>query len=205
MNVTSKARKKWDRIAPFYDFITKGETKGINAATRRSLFEGKKGRILEVGVGTGHNISYYPQEARVIGIDLSFKMIQKAALKARASKVAAWFICADAERLPFKDSSFDAAASTCVFCSIPEPITALREVSRVLKPGTTLHMYEHVLSKIRPLSFLMRLVGPIVAKLFGPDIARDTVGNAEKVGFEITRQENVRFFDVFKRIDAARS
>lgn len=205
MNVTSKARRKWDRAAPFYDLITWGETKGKSAATRRSLFEGGKGLILEVGVGTGHNISYYPQGARVIGIDLSFKMIKKAALKAKASKVAAWFVCSDAERLSFKDSSFDAAASTCVFCSIPEPLTALREVSRVLKPGRTLHMYEHVLSKIRPLSFLMRLVGPIVAKLFGPDIARDTVGNAQKAGFKITRQENVRFFDVFKRIEAVRN
>jgi ubiquinone/menaquinone biosynthesis C-methylase UbiE len=107
----------------------------------------------------------------------------------------------DAQNMRFPDETFETVVTTCVFCSVPNPVKGLSEIKRVLKPGGRLLMYEHVISKNRLLAFLMNTMNPIVSRLFGPNINRDTIANLKKAGLTVVNQENIQY-DVFKRIDA---
>lgn len=203
MSLVLRAREKWDRLARVYDLMTFFEVRGKNAGVRREMFRQVRGKTLEVGVGTGHNLAFYPPGGRVVGIDVSPRMLARAREKARATAGGVSLVLMDAAHLAFRDGVFDSVASTCVFCSVPEPGNALREIARVLRPGGRLFMYEHVLSRKPVLRALMTAVDPLFA-LLGPHINRDTVSRVRKAGLTLQRRENVRFFDVFQRIDAQR-
>ena len=117
------------------------------APLRRRVCAGLAGEVLEIGFGSGHNVSFYP--AAVTGIDavepsdvgwkLAGKRLEEAKVPVRRSGL-------DGQSLPFADASHDAALSTWTLCTIPDVGAALREVRRVLKPGGTLHFVEHGLA-----------------------------------------------------------
>ncbi|HLL55777.1 MAG TPA: class I SAM-dependent methyltransferase [Myxococcaceae bacterium] len=149
---------------------------------RRWLVSGARGRVLEVGCGTGRNLPLYPEGTRVIGVDVSPDVLRAA--RARAPTVP--LVRASAEALPFRDGSFDVAVSGLVFCSVPDPARGLAEVRRVLVPGGTLRMLEHVRS-LNPLGRKAQaLVAPIWLRLSGGcHLERDTEANVEAAGFTV--------------------
>jgi SAM-dependent methyltransferase len=108
-------------------------------------------------------------------------------------------VLADAQRLPFRDGAFDAAAATFVFCSVPDPVLGLREVRRVLRQEGSVHLMEHVRSRNPIMGKLMDLVNPVAVRLMGANINRDTVGNVEKAGFALKGVQS-RGFGIFKLI-----
>jgi len=203
MSLARRAREKWDRMARIYDLMTCFEVKGKNALIRRNMLRGVRGRVLEVGMGTGHNLAFYPRGGHVVGIDVSPGMLFRARRKAQGARRSVSLVVMDAANLAFKDGVFDTVTSACVFCSVPDPGGGLREIARVLKPGGQLLMYEHVLSQKPVLKWVMEALNPLFA-MMGPQINRDTVSRVREAGLLLLRQENVKFFDVFKRIDAAR-
>jgi ubiquinone/menaquinone biosynthesis C-methylase UbiE len=91
---------------------------------------------LEVGVGTGKNLPYHPEGSRSVAVDLSPGMLRRAARKADRLGRDVDLVLADAQRLPFRDGVFDAAAATFVFCSVPDPVMGLGEVRRVVAART---------------------------------------------------------------------
>ena len=95
----------------------------------------------------------------------------------------------DVQRLDFPDGSFDAAVSTFVFCSVPDPIAGLKEIRRVLRPGGRLYMLDHVLSHKPVLRQLMNLVNPVVVRVGGANINRETRLNLDLAGFTVLRAE----------------
>lgn len=102
------------------------------------LAKGAKGRVLEVGCGTGRNLTYY--SGPVVAIEPDPRMIERA--RRRAPK--ALLVRASAEALPFRDGAFDSVVSALVFCSVPDAQRGLGEVKRVLKADGQLRMLEHV-------------------------------------------------------------
>ena len=92
--------------------------------------------------------------------------------------------------MQFPDDAFDTVATVCTFCSVPRPVLGLRELHRVLKPGGQLLMFEHVRSRIGPFGIFLDLMTPLTSR-FGPDMNCDTVGNVQKAGFRLRREENV--------------
>jgi len=114
---------------------------------RRKVCAGLSGRVVEIGFGSGHNIPFYPPDvARVDAVepaDLGWRLAQD---RVSASGVPIQRSGLDGQSLPFPDGVFDAALSTWTLCTIPDPVAALREVRRVLKPGGTLHFVEHGLA-----------------------------------------------------------
>src|SRR4029077_2402422 len=104
--------------------------------------------------------------------------------------------------LPLRDGSFDTVVTVCTFCSVPRPVVGLRELRRVLKPGGQILMFEHVRSKIGPLGIFLDFMTPLSRRL-GPDLNRDTVGNVQKDGFRLCREENV-YLDIVKIIEAVK-
>jgi ubiquinone/menaquinone biosynthesis C-methylase UbiE len=111
------------------------------ARRRRALLRDLRGRVLEIGVGTGMNLPAYENGANVIGVDRQLSLIRRA--RRRRAK-GQQLVVARAEALPFRDGSFTAAVGTLVFCSLDDPEAGLAELRRVLAPGGVLRVIEHV-------------------------------------------------------------
>jgi ubiquinone/menaquinone biosynthesis C-methylase UbiE len=115
---------------------------------RRRAINSARGQVLEIGVGSGLNLSLYgPAVARVFGLDPSPELLRLAGKRTADALVPVSLIRASAEHLPFADAAFDAIVMTWTLCSIPNPIAALMEMRRVLKPGGRLLFVEHGLSQ----------------------------------------------------------
>ena len=162
-----------------------GEEDGI----RRELLARLRGRVLEVGAGTGPNFRLYPDTvSALVAVEpedyLRAKAEEAAARSGRPIRV----IDALADRLPFEDSSFDAAVVAQVLCSVPDQAAALAELRRVIKPAGALRFYEHVLARRPRYARFQRLAGKLTPHFAGgchPD--RDTGRAIEEAGFTIER------------------
>jgi SAM-dependent methyltransferase len=108
----------------------------------------------------------------------------------------------DAQALALAGGSFDVVVSTCVFCSVPDPVLGLQEVRRVLRPDGKIVLLEHVRSRLPVLGRLMDWLNPVSVRLQGANINRDTVGNVQKAGLSTRRVDNL-FLDIVKLIDGA--
>jgi ubiquinone/menaquinone biosynthesis C-methylase UbiE len=190
---SSSHARSWDRVAGLYDLYTAPmEWMGGRARRRRALAPAR-GRLLEVGVGTGANLDLYPEGVDLTGIDISGEMIARAHRRAEKSGIPVRLEVADAERLPFPDASFDTVAATCVFCSVGDPVQGLREVHRVTRPDGQVLLLEHVRPRNPLMGKLFDLVSPVVRRLFGPKINRRTEENVRAAGLEIVdvRREGI--------------
>jgi ubiquinone/menaquinone biosynthesis C-methylase UbiE len=152
-------------------------------------FQGVKGRVLELGIGTGRNIPLYPATvAHLVGIDPDQAMLDQAAERARKVSLQVDLIAASAEDLPFEENSFDAVVATLVFCTIPDPVRALQEVRRVLKPDGGFHLLEHVKLKRQPIAWIQEKATPVWKYLAGGcHLDRNTLAMLQGVGFEVER------------------
>lgn len=199
---TAATRARYDRLAPVYDALERHAERRF-APWRAALWRRVRGpRVLEVGVGTGKNMPSYPPGLAVTAIDLAPRMLARARTRAARLGVAVDLREADVQALPFPDASFDTVVATFVFCSVPDPVLGLREVRRVLAPGGQLLLLEHVLScrpLVRP---LMQVVNPLVVRVMGANINRETVANVERAGFVAVQVEDL-WLDVVKLIEAA--
>ena len=120
---------------------------GVPVFTRQRalLIPQAQGRVLEVGLGTGRNLPHYDttRVQQVVGVDPALRMHRLARRRAEACGLDVALMGLSAERLPVPDASFDTVVSTYTLCSIPDPVAALREMRRVLKPGGRLLFSEH--------------------------------------------------------------
>ncbi|AKB57884.1 class I SAM-dependent methyltransferase [Methanosarcina barkeri] len=192
---------KYNRIAPIYELIDLPLEFFFFREWRKEALSGLSEKILEVGVGTGRNLKYYPAGCRVIGIDKSERMLRRAQEKAESRKNITLYPM-DAERLEFPDNSFDYVVITFVLCTIPDPVKALKEMRRVLKPSGELIALEHVHSDYPIVDFIEHLINPILFFLLGDHATRHTVKNIEKAGFTIKEAKKLAFKDVFRKIRA---
>lgn len=196
---TETIRKRYNRISKVYDVMDKPMEMMTPETWRKEILEGATGTTLEVGVGTGKNLKYYPEGVDMTGIDFSEKMLEKAKRKASYMKNSPKLIKMDVQSLEFDDNIFDYIFTTYVFCSVPDPVEGLKEIKRVLKPGGKLIMLEHVRSKNFLLGFIMDILNPLVVRMIGANINRNTVDSVAKAGFRNSYVEN-RVGDVIKYI-----
>jgi len=170
---------------------------------REVLFtELPQGRILELGVGTGANIEHYPHNNRTYaGIDISPKMLKYARERADRLHRPVELMVMDAQRMAFPGETFDAILSTFVFCSVPDPIQALREARRVIKKSGLALFLEHMRPEGEILGRAFDALNPVTLKLMGVSINRRTVENIRFAGFEII-EERLLFSTIFRFIMA---
>jgi len=192
-------QKRYNRMARLYDVLEYPMEKGFSK-WRKDLLKHAKGKTLEVGIGTGKNIPYYPEDVELTGIDFSPKMIEMAKNKVK-DKGNVHLQVMDAENMEFEDNSFDTVVTSCVFCSVPDPVQGLKEIRRVCKKGGKILMLEHVRSNHQVIGKMMDLVNPLPLHIYGANINRRTFENLLKAGFE---PENINitdlWFDIVKRI-----
>ncbi len=177
---TEVAKKRYNRIAPLYDFMT-GLMERSRYYRRELLWSKVEGvHILEVGVGTGKSFCYYPPDVVITAVDFSDRMLKRARDKASKQKVKVHLQQMDVQNLEFEDNTFDTVVASFVFCSVPDPVRGLLEVERVCKPGGKVVLLEHVLSANRILGWFMNLANPLLVPMLGANINRQTVENVSK-------------------------
>ena len=151
----------YDKLAKVYDF-TFGPTlhRGrLQAIERMDIQSGE--RVLEVGVGTGINLSLYPKNCSVVGIDFSGPMLEIARERAARKDVRnVRLLQMDAADLKFADNSFDIVYAPYVISVVPDPVKVAHEMRRVCRPGGRIIVLNHFLSPNAILSRIERLISP---------------------------------------------
>ena len=196
-----QTKRKWDAASRTYDLITSADDRRLGAHKRR-LFSKVRGDTLMVAAGTGNDFKFFPPGGNIVAIDISPKMLERAAARAARYDGIIELREMDVCDLRFADAIFDTVVTVCTFCSVPRPVAGLCELRRVLRPGGQLLMFEHVRSRIGPFGIFLDLMTPLTRR-FGPDLNRDTVSNVQKAGFRIVREENV-YLDIVKIIEAVK-
>jgi ubiquinone/menaquinone biosynthesis C-methylase UbiE len=187
----------YDDLAPTWD--QRGglvERLLMGKAIRKHLAAELTDDVLEIGSGTGATLRYVdlqsPGIASFTATDLSPGMLGQ--LDAGNAKLR--LARASADALPFPDATFDVVTCSLVLCTVPDPERALREMSRVCKPGGKLVLLEHVLAKNRLLAALQRRVAPAQVRHMGCHLDRETDRLLRQLGFRMISEER-RFFGIF--------
>lgn len=199
MDINEKIRKRYDRASSFYDLFEYPMEMMTLKKWRTEVMNELYGDVLEVGVGTGKNIEYYPDNINATAIDFSRKMLSKATEKAEKLNKKVNLIYMDAQNMQFPDNNFDCVFTTCVFCSVPDPVKGLKEIKRVCKDGGKIVMIEHEKSENKAIGLLMDIFNPITLNLYGANINRKTVENIKKAGFTKIEVTNLKS-DILKKI-----
>ncbi|HII61872.1 class I SAM-dependent methyltransferase [Pyrococcus horikoshii] len=182
-------REKYNRIGSKYD-ILESPLERYFEPLRKKAVSLVRGKVLEIGIGTGKTLKYYPNDVQLYAIDGSEEMLKVAREKARQLGINVKFFKAEAEDLPFPNDFFDFVISSFVFCTIPNPKKAMREIIRVLKPSGKVIFLEHTLSD----SFLINMLflAPlelILRPLIDDSTTRETHKLVRKF-FRVEREES---------------
>ena len=211
MGINSRAtaitRSRYTRIAPIYDKM-EILAEQLYHPWRQKLWTNvaallpKDGTFLEVGVGTGKNIPYWPKKAQITAIDVTPAMLQRARTRVVKLGVKVDLKVRDIQDLTFSDNQFDLAAATFVFCSVPDPIVGLKELVRVVRSGGYVILLEHVRAIQPILGTLMDTFNPAIVRMIGVNINRDTVANVQDSGLIVTKVYDLDRVGIYKLIIA---
>lgn len=191
-NGTVEAKRRYERNARWYDLVEFVVEALVYGHWRKELFTWTRGnKILEIGVGTGKNLRYYPAGAEVTAIDFSERMLSYPRRRLRRVGSNVGLQNMDAENLHFETSSFPNVIATFVFCSVPDPVKGLKQARKVCTPDGRLVLLEHVRPRNAWLRKLFDLVSPKTAKATGVNINRDTAENIRKAGFQIELEKDL--------------
>lgn len=190
----------WDRRARLYDVCEGSQLR--RGTAKAKLFDHMQGRVLFVAIGTGVDIRFFPPHHEIFAADISQEMLRRAERRRMHYDGSLELVQADVMNLGFADESFDTVITSCTMCSVPDPVQALRELHRVLRPGGSILMFEHVRSRSAVFGLMLDLM-TVWTRLGGTEMNRDTLGNARKAGFEITRIESA-YLDIILALHGVR-
>ncbi|HCT77492.1 MAG TPA: SAM-dependent methyltransferase [Micromonosporaceae bacterium] len=200
---TAKSKRVWDKMAPSYDKQISFFEKIQFSGGREWICSRAAGNTLEVAIGTGRNLSFYPEGVQVTGIELSPAMLDIARRRAEELGVEAELREGDAENLPFADASFDTVVCALSLCTIPNHRKAISEMARVLKPGGKLLLLDHIGSRWWPIWGVQRLIELFTARA-GEYMTRRPLPMLAAAGFTVTESEQLKLGTV-ERVAATKS
>lgn len=173
--------QQYDRLACVYDGLFGSGLQAGRVEALEGVALGPEDDVLEVGVGTGLTLSLYPSRCRVTGIDVSRRMLDRAACRLRSCGTRRIrLVEMDAARMAFADASFSLVYAAYVLTAVPEPLTVVREMARVCAPGGHVVFLNHFLSRDGLLSWCERRLSAVTERVgFRTDLALDTVTGAD--------------------------
>ena len=149
------------------------------------------GTVLEVAIGTGRNLAFYPEGVRITGIEISPAMLALARKRAADLGVQAELVEGDAQQLPFDNASFDTVLCALSLCTIPDHARAIAEMARVLKPGGTLLLLDHIGSRWWPVWAVQRFIEIFTAR-GGEYMTRRPLPMLAAAGLRVTKSEQLK-------------
>lgn len=196
--------RRYNRVAHWYDRIE--GVLGLFGVSklRRQVMQQASGKVLEVAVGTGKNLPYYPRARRIIVVDLSREMLNIAQKRAAKLAMDVSFLLADAEALPFSDESFDTVVSSLSTCTFLNPVAALREMTRVCRPQGTVLLLEHGRSDRDWLGRWQDRHADQFAKPLGCHWNREPLELVGQTGLKVSRTKR-HFFGIFQQIESLKA
>lgn len=177
--------RRYDRLAPIYDLYDAPMEILGTRRLRKRLVKRARGKVLEIGVGTGKNLSLYREGTEITGVDLSTRMLSRARRRAEKIGRSVTLLEGDAHRLPFADGEFDTTVATCVFCSVVAPVVALQELGRITAPDGRILLLEHVRPRNAILGKIADIATVLTVRIFGFRANRRTEDNIANAGLEI--------------------
>jgi len=201
---TQKTRARYQRISTLYDFMEILPERRYKPWRERLWSLVKGPNVLEVGVGTGKNMPFYPNGLQITGIDLTPGMLDRARIRADDLKLDVDLRIGDVQALDFPDETFDSVVATFVFCSVPDPLLGLGQLVRVVKPAGQVILMDHVRAEQPLFGILMDALNPIVVRITGANINRRTVENVREASLVIDHVEVLGMGGIFKLIVAHR-
>ena len=191
-DATARQRRVWKKAAPTYDRKIAGLERGIAAGGREWVGSRASGRVLEVAIGTGRSIPFYAADVDLTGLDLTPEMLKLARRRAHELGLKAELLVGDAEHLPFDDAAFDTVVCELGLCSIPRPAVAIAEMARVLKPGGTLLLLDHIGSSWPPVWMLQWLIERVTIATSGEHFTRRQLPLVQAAGLEVVESERLK-------------
>ena len=182
---TERVREIFDESAADYDKAIAFSEKLLFGDGRAWVCSQARGQVLEIAVGTGRNLPFYPANVEITGIEISPAMLEIARQRAQSLGRQAELIVGDAQALPFPDQSFDTVVCTIALCSIPDDRQAIAEVWRVLRPGGCFVALEHVRSPNFIVRGLERLLEPLAVRTQADHLLREPLETVQTAGFSI--------------------
>jgi ubiquinone/menaquinone biosynthesis C-methylase UbiE len=189
-----KEALKYDRRIGFFERVLFG-------GGREWVCSQARGDVLEIAAGTARNLSYYPGDVRLTGIELSPEMLAIAKRRQAELGRAADLRLGDAQQLEFGDESFDTVVSTLSLCTIPDHGRAVREAHRVLRPDGRFLLLEHVRSPHLAVRLVQRMLDPLAVRFAADHLVREPLDHLAVAGFEIERLERSKW-GIVERIAA---
>jgi len=195
--------RKYNRFARWYDLVEGvPDLLGVRKLRQRLLGQAS-GKVLEVAMGTGKNLRYYPRGCRITAMDLSKEMLNVARKRAANLSMDVNFLLADAEALPFYDKSFDTVVSSLTTCTFPNPVAALREMARVCRRDGHILLLEHGRSDHEWIARWQDRRADRHAKQLGCHWNREPLELARDAGLKVIAAQRV-FFGIFHELEAGR-
>lgn len=188
-NETQRIRELYEKEAPRYDASMNFFDRVLFKDARSWVCSKAEGQTLEIAVGTGLNLSHYPHDTQLTGIELSPAMLELAKVRTAELGREVDLRLGDATALQFEDRTFDTVICTFALCTIPDDRAAVAEVKRVLRRGGRFVLAEHVRS-IRPrIRAGQKLIDPLMVRFQGDHIVREPLRHLHAEGFEIEQLE----------------
>jgi ubiquinone/menaquinone biosynthesis C-methylase UbiE len=190
---TERVRRLMDKEAPRYDRQMNFCDRALFPGGREWACEQAQGDVLEIAIGSGRNLPFYPDGISLTAIELSPELLALARRRAAELGREIDLRLGDAQTLELADASFDTVICTLALCTIPDPAKAVAEAHRVLRPAGRYLAFEHVRSPALAVRAVQRVLDPVSVRFAGDHLVREPLEHLRNAGFEIELLERSKW------------